>query len=294
MSFDHNFFKAIKHEQPLQIVGVINALSAKLAEKAGFKALYLSGAGVANVRALPDLGLTALNDVLHDAQLITQQTDLPLLVDIDTGWESPLNIERTIKSLCQIGVMAAHLEDQANFKRCGHRDGKKIIAPQAMCARLRAAKQGQINADFMLMARTDALQYEAENQTIERVQAYQAAGADALFLEAVTDIAQYKRFREAIDIPILANITEFGKTTLYSTESLKQNKVDMVLYPLSAFRAMNKAAELVFHAIRTEGTQQSVLASMQTRKELYDLINYEQYEEKINRFLDEKESTDVK
>lgn len=292
MSHQTSLFEAIQNEQPLQIVGVINALTAKLAEQSGFKAIYLSGAGVANVRGLPDLGITSLNDVLHEAQLITQATELPLLVDIDTGWESPLNIERTVRSLCQVGVMGAHLEDQENFKRCGHRDGKKIATTGTMCARIEAAKQGQVNSNFMLMARTDALHYEQEDHTIERVQAYQAAGADAIFLEAVTDIGQYKRFKEAVNLPILANITEFGKTKLYTTKELKQNNVDMVLYPLSAFRAMNQAAKIVFQAIRQEGTQQSVVSMMQTRESLYELIDYENYENKITHFLNKKETYD--
>lgn len=287
-----SFYDALQNERPLQIVGVINALTAKIAEQQGFRALYLSGAGVANVRGLPDLGLTSLDDVLHEVQAITRMTNLPLLVDIDTGWDSPLNTERALKLLCNAGAMAAHIEDQANFKRCGHRDGKKIVTINTMCARLTAACAGKINPQFMLIARTDALHYEEEAQTIERVKAYEAAGADAIFLEAVTDISQYKRFKSHISIPLLANITEFGKTKLYTVEELKQNDVDMVLYPLSAFRAMNQAASRVFQAIRQQGTQQSVISLMQTRDELYQLLNYTQYEEKLNRYLDQKESID--
>ncbi|MGE4349690.1 MAG: methylisocitrate lyase [Candidatus Berkiella sp.] len=292
MTQKNSFYDALQNEHPLQIVGVINALSAKIAEQQGFKALYLSGAGVANVRGLPDLGLTSLDDVLHEVQSITRITNLPLLVDIDTGWDSPLNTERAVKLLCNAGAMAAHIEDQANFKRCGHRDGKKIVKTNTMCARLEAACAGKTNSQFMLMARTDALHYEAEEETIKRVKAYEAAGADALFLEAVTDLAQYKRFKSHISIPLLANITEFGKTQLYTVEQLKQNNVDMVLYPLSAFRAMNQAASRVFQAIRQEGTQQSVISLMQTRDELYDVLNYVQYEEKINRYLEQEESSD--
>lgn len=292
MSIAHTLFDAMQQEKPLQIVGVINALTAKLAEQAGFKALYLSGAGVANIRALPDLGLTSLNDVLHEVQLITQATRLPLLVDIDTGWESPLNIERTIKLLIQSGAMGAHLEDQENFKRCGHRNGKKITSVSTMCARIAAATQGKVNDQFMLMARTDALQVEDEATTIKRVQAYQHAGADALFLEAVTDIKQYQRFRQAIDIPLLANITEFGKTPLYTVEALREHQVDMVLYPLSAFRAMNKAAQQVFQIIRKEGSQKTAIPLMQTRMELYQLIGYETFEEKLTQYLDRKENND--
>lgn len=292
MTQKNSFYDALQNEHPLQIVGVINALSAKIAEQQGFKALYLSGAGVANVRGLPDLGLTSLDDVLHEVQVITRMTKLPLLVDIDTGWDSPLNTERAVKLLCNAGAMAAHIEDQANFKRCGHRDGKKIVSTNTMCARLEAARAGKTNPQFMLMARTDALHYEAEEKTIERVKAYEAAGADALFLEAVTDLAQYKRFKSQISIPLLANITEFGKTQLYTIEQLKQNDVDMVLYPLSAFRAMNQAVSRVFQAIRQEGTQQSVISLMQTRDELYDVLNYVQYEEKLNRYLEQEESSD--
>ena len=292
MTQKNSFYDALQNEHPLQIVGVINALSAKIAEQQGFKALYLSGAGVANVRGLPDLGLTSLDDVLHEVQVITRMTKLPLLVDIDTGWDSPLNTERAVKLLCNAGAMAAHIEDQANFKRCGHRDGKKIVYTNTMCALLEAARAGKTNPQFMLMARTDALHYEAEEKTIERVKAYEAAGADALFLEAVTDLAQYKRFKSQISIPLLANITEFGKTQLYTIEQLKQNDVDMVLYPLSAFRAMNQAVSRVFQAIRQEGTQQSVISLMQTRDELYDVLNYVQYEEKLNRYLEQEESSD--
>ncbi len=292
MTQKNSFYDALQNEHPLQIVGVINALSAKIAEQQGFKALYLSGAGVANVRGLPDLGLTSLDDVLHEVQVITRMTKLPLLVDIDTGWDSPLNTERAVKLLCNAGAMAVHIEDQANFKRCGHRDGKKIVSTNTMCARLEAARAGKTNPQFMLMARTDALHYEAEEKTIERVKAYEAAGADALFLEAVTDLAQYKRFKSQISIPLLANITEFGKTQLYTIEQLKQNDVDMVLYPLSAFRAMNQAVSRVFQAIRQEGTQQSVISLMQTRDELYDVLNYVQYEEKLNRYLEQEESSD--
>lgn len=286
-----SLFDALHYETPLQIVGVINALTAKMAEKQGFQALYVSGAGVANIRGLPDLGLTSLDEVIHEVEQITYITDLPLLVDIDTGWESPLNIERTIRSLIRAGAMGVHMEDQENFKRCGHRDGKKITAVETMCARLSAATSAMQQHDsFMLMARTDALHYESKEKTLDRVKAYQAAGANALFLEAVTDIAQYEYFRSALSIPILANITEFGKTPLYTVNELKQYSVDMVLYPLSAFRAMNQAANQVFKAIRSQGTQQTVLPLMQTRDELYQLINYEEFESKINQFLEQKES----
>ncbi len=286
-----NFFTALQKESPLQIVGVINALTAKLALKNGFQSIYLSGAGVANTRGLPDLGLTSLNDVLYDIEQITDACPLPLLVDVDTGWGSSLNIERTFRLVSKAGAMGAHIEDQKSFKRCGHRDGKQIISTSAMCERIDSAKQGLSNSpDFMLMARTDALSAESEAQTIERVIAYEQAGANALFLEAVKDIAQYQRFSKVLSIPILANITEFGKTPLYTVEELKSNGVQIILYPLSAFRAMNQAADLVFSAIRQNGTQNTVINKMQTRDELYNILNYHEYENKLNRFLDSKEN----
>jgi len=286
-----NFFSALKKESPLQVVGVINALTAKLAYKNGFQSIYLSGAGVANTRGLPDLGLTSLNDVLYDVEQITDACPLPLLVDVDTGWGSSLNIERTFRLVSKAGAMGAHIEDQKSFKRCGHRDGKKIISTSIMCERIDAARQGlSQNPDFMLMARTDALSAESETQTLDRVIAYEQAGAHALFLEAVKDIKQYQRFSEVLSIPLLANITEFGKTPLYTVEELKSHGVGIILYPLSAFRAMNQAADSVFSVIRKNGTQSTVTDKMQTRDSLYDILNYHEYEHKLNRFLDSKES----
>tara|TARA_R110002110_G_scaffold166602_1_gene367224 strand:- start:7121 stop:8008 length:888 start_codon:yes stop_codon:yes gene_type:complete len=286
-----NFFTALQQESPLQIVGVINALTAKLAQKNGFQSIYLSGAGVANTRGLPDLGLTSLNDVLYDIEQITDACSLPLLVDVDTGWGSSLNIERTFRLVSKAGAMGAHIEDQKSFKRCGHRDGKQIISVAAMCERIDSAKQGlSHNPDFMLMARTDALMAETEAETIERVIAYEKAGAKALFLEAVKDLEQYQRFSRALTIPVLANITEFGKTPLYTVEQLKSNGVKLVLYPLSAFRAMNQAADNIFAAIRQTGTQASVTEQMQTRDALYTILDYHTFEDKLNQFLDKKEN----
>lgn len=277
------FKKALEAENPLQIVGVINALIAKMATEIGYKALYLSGAGVANARyAIPDLALTSLNDVVEEVQKITQATDLPLLVDADTGWGSVLNVTRSIRCISRAGAAGVHIEDQTESKRCGHRDGKQLVSTAHMVGRIKAALDGRENDAFMIMARTDALAVEGEKETLERAQQYQEAGASALFLEAVTTIDHYKYFTENLSIPVLANITEFGKTPLFTVDELKAVGVRMVLYPLSAFRAMNKAAQNVLMTIRQEGTQQSVLEQMQTRQELYQLIDYEKYEQQIN------------
>lgn len=287
------FIELLKQESPLQIAGVINALTAKIAVKQGFKALYLSGAGVATTRGLPDLGLTSLNDVLDDIRQITEATHSPLLVDVDTGWGSPLNIERTFKLVAKAGAKGAHIEDQASFKRCGHRAGKKVVSTQAMCQRIESAKLGLSSfPEFMLMARTDALQSESLDATIERVLAYEKAGADAIFLEAVTDLAQYQSVQQALNIPILANMTEFGQTPLATLDELKQLGVSFALYPLSAFRAMNAAAEAVFKAIRQNGSQNSVIDMMQTRDELYQILNYHEFENKLNLYLSDKENGD--
>lgn len=287
------FIDLLKQESPLQITGVINALTAKIAVKQGFKALYLSGAGVATTRGLPDLGLTSLNDVLCDIRQITEATACPLLVDVDTGWGSPLNIERTFKLVATAGAKGAHIEDQASFKRCGHRAGKKVVSTQAMCQRIQSAKIGLSSfSEFMLMARTDALQSESLDETIERVMAYESAGADAIFLEAVTDLAQYQSVEQALNIPILANMTEFGQTPLATLDELRQHGVSFALYPLSAFRAMNAAAEAVFKAIRQNGSQNSVIDKMQTRDELYQILNYHEFENKLNQYLSDKENGD--
>jgi len=283
--------KAIQTERPLQIGGVINAFAAKLAEKAGFQALYLSGAGVANSKfALPDLGMTSLNDVLEDVTHITNATTLPLLVDADTGWGSPLNISRTFKLLSESGAAGAHIEDQAESKRCGHREGKHIVSTQEMVGRLKAALDGRHSEYFLIMARTDALASEGIDKTLERALAYQAAGAEALFLEAVTELEQYQAFTRALNIPVLANITEFGKTPLFSKQALAKVGVSMILYPLSAFRAMNAVALKVYKTILQEGTQESVLGLMQNREDLYQLLNYEKYEQKLESYLKNKEN----
>lgn len=282
------FKKALETEKPLQIVGVINALIAKMATEIGYKAIYLSGAGVANARyAIPDLALTSLNDVVEEVQKITQATDLPLLVDADTGWGSFLNVSRSIKTISKAGAAAVHIEDQHEAKRCGHREGKQLVSTQHMVGRIKAALDGRDNEAFMIIARTDALAVEGEKATLERAQQYEQAGVHALFLEAVTTLDQYQLFAQTLSIPILANITEFGKTPLFTKDELKQAGVGMILYPLSAFRAMNKAAETVLTTIRQEGTQQVLLPQMQTRQELYQLINYEYYEQQVNNNKEE-------
>lgn len=272
---------------PLPIVGVIHAYAAKLAEQAGHQAIYLSGAGVANAQfALPDLALTSLNDVLDQTAKITDATSLPLLVDADTGWGSPLNVRRTFRLLSKAGAAGAHIEDQTESKRCGHREGKKLVSTDLMISRLKAALDGRVRDDFMVMARTDALAVEGEQAALARAIAYQEAGADALFIEAVTSIEQYQIFTHALKVPVLANMTEFGKTPLMTREQLKQAKVSMILYPLSAFRAMNMAALQVYEVILKEGTQQSVLSKMQTREALYKILGYEVFEQELNRYLE--------
>jgi len=276
------FRTALERETPLQIVGAINAYAALLAERAGFQALYLSGAGVANACfGLPDLAVTSMNDVVQEASRITQAVDLPLLVDIDTGWGHDLMIQRTIKEMIRAGVAAVHMEDQVSAKRCGHRPGKELVSRDEMCARIRTAVAAKTDPDFVLMARTDALAGEGLEATIERIRAYDEAGADAFFLEAMPDLEHYQRFRAITDKPLLANITEFGKTPLFTTEQLGSVGINMVLYPLSAWRAMNRAAETVYHAIRSEGSQQSQLEAMQTREELYDVLNYHNQEQQL-------------
>lgn len=272
---------------PLLIVGVIHAYAAKLAEQVGHEAIYLSGAGVANAQfALPDLALTSLNDVLEQTTKITDATALPLLVDADTGWGSPLNVRRTFRLLSKAGASGAHIEDQTELKRCGHRERKKLVSIDQMIDRLKAALDGRIREDFMVMARTDALAVEGEQGALARAIAYQEAGVDALFIEAVTSIEQYKIFTQALKVPVLANMTEFGKTPLMTQAQLKQAKVSMILYPLSAFRAMNMAALKVYEVILKEGTQQSMLSAMQTREALYKILEYENFEKEINQYLD--------
>lgn len=273
----------LSQENPLQIVGVINAYAAIMAERVGFKALYLSGAGVANAcYGLPDLGMTSLDNVLEEVRRITSVTTLPLLVDADTGWGHELNIERTVKQLIKAGAAGLHIEDQSAEKRCGHRDHKKLVDTQEMVFRIKAAVSAKTNPDFMIMARTDALASEGLEKTILRAKAYIQAGADSIFAEAVTSLEDYRMLTNQIQGPILANITEFGKTPLFTREELKSAGVKMILYPLSANRAMNKAALTVYETIRREGTQKNCIENMQTRAELYDFLNYEQLERRLS------------
>ena len=278
------FRQAILDESPLQVVGAINANHALLAKRAGFKALYLSGGGVAaGSLGLPDLGISNLDDVLVDVRRITDVCDLPLLVDVDTGFgASAFNVARTVRSLSKAGAAACHIEDQVGAKRCGHRPGKEIVSKEEMVDRIRAAADARLDDDFVIMARTDALAVEGLDAAIERAVACVEAGADMIFPEAMTTLDMYKRFADAVKVPVLANITEFGATPLFTVDELAGAGVGLVLYPLSAFRAMNKAAENVYTAIRRDGTQQNVLDTMQTRAELYDRIDYHSYEQKLD------------
>jgi len=280
------FRAALVEEKPLQVVGVINAYAALLAERSGFRALYLSGGGVAAASlGVPDLGITTLDDVLTDVRRITAATSLPLLVDVDTGFGSAFNIARTVKSLIREGAAALHIEDQVQAKRCGHRPGKELVSSDEMCDRLKATVDARSDPDFVVIARTDALAVEGLQPALERAQAYAAAGADMIFAEAVTELEQYRQFSQAAGVPVLANITEFGKTPLFTVNELADADVSLVLYPLSAFRAMSSAAMNVYHAIRTTGTQQGVIAAMQTRAELYDILNYFAFEQKLDELF---------
>ncbi len=286
------FRAAVEQEHPLQVIGAINAYAARMAQASGFRALYLSGGGVAaNSLGMPDLGISTMEDVLIDARRITDVTSLPLLVDIDTGWGSAFNIARTIRSMERAGVAAVHMEDQAGAKRCGHRPGKEVVPTGEMVDRIKAAVDARIDPSFVIMARTDALAGEGLAAALDRCSAYVAAGADMIFAEAVTDLALYPRFKEASGVPILANITEFGKTPLYTTQQLGEAGVDIVLYCCAAYRAMNAAALKVYQAIRTEGTQSSVLPLMQTRAELYDLLGYHAYEQKLDELFEAAKRT---
>ncbi|MDD2765533.1 MAG: methylisocitrate lyase [Opitutaceae bacterium] len=278
------FRAAVQAEQPLQVVGVINAFCALLAERAGFRALYLSGAGVANASfGLPDLGITTLNDVCEDIRRITQATDLPLLVDADTGWGGAFMVARTVKEMTRAGAAGCHLEDQVQAKRCGHRPGKELVSAAEMCDRIKAAVDARADPHFVIMARTDAHANEGLAAAIARAQAYAAAGADMIFAEALTTADEYRAFTTALGaVPVLANLTEFGKTPLLTTGELRAAGVRLALYPLSAFRAMNHAAAAVYGALRKEGTQRSLTGAMQTRAELYDVLNYHAYEQKLD------------
>ncbi len=283
MSAGARFRAALQAETPLQIAGTINAYTALLAERAGFKAIYLSGAGVANASfGLPDLAMTTLNDVCEDIRRIASATDLPLLVDADTGWGGAFMIGRTIREMTWAGAAGCHLEDQVAEKRCGHRPGKALVASNEMCDRLKAAVDGRIDDQFVIMARTDAHAVEGQQAAIERAAAYVEAGADMIFAEALTTLEEYREFTDVIKVPVLANLTEFGKTPLFTTGELAGVGVAMTLYPLSAFRAMSAAALSVYTALKNDGTQKGVVDKMQTRMELYDVLGYQAYEDKLD------------
>lgn len=283
------FRAALAAESPLQIVGAVNAYSALLAQQAGFKAIYLSGAGVANASfALPDLGVTTLNDVLEDARRITRASDLPLLVDVDTGFGSAFSIARTVRDMTDAGVAAIHIEDQVQTKRCGHRPGKQIVETGEMVDRVKACMDARTDDTFVIMARTDAYAIEGIQSAIDRAGAYIAAGADMIFAEAMTTLAEYKQFTSAVRAPVLANLTEFGKTPLFTLEDMRSVNMAMTLYPLSAFRMMSAAALRCYQTLRSQGTQQSLLAEMQTREALYDVLGYHAYEQKLDVLFEKK------
>ena len=285
------FKAALQEEKPLQIVGAINANHALLAKRAGYRAIYLSGGGVAaGSLGVPDLGITTLEDVLTDVRRITSVCELPLLVDADTGFgPSAFNIGRTVKEFIKAGAAAMHIEDQVQAKRCGHRPNKEIVSKGEMVDRIKAAVDARTDSDFCIMARTDSIAIEGLDAAIERANAYIEAGADLVFPEAIRDLDSYKKFSAAVGKPILANITEFGLTPLFTRDELKESGVGMILYPLSAFRAMNKAAENVYEAIRRDGTQAGVINAMQTREELYERINYYEFEKALDQFQSEKD-----
>ncbi len=277
------FREAVDAEQPLQVIGAINAYHARLAEQSGYKAIYLSGGGVAaGSLGIPDLGISSLDDVLTDVRRITDVCSLPLLVDVDTGFGGAFNIARTVKSLIKFGAGAMHIEDQVQSKRCGHRPNKEIVSKVEFVDRIKAAADARIDPDFVIMARTDALAVEGLDAAIDRACACVEAGADMIFPEAMTELSMYQKFADAVKVPILANITEFGHTPLFTVEELRSVDVGLVLYPLSAFRAMNQAALNVYQTVRKEGTQKSVLDTMQTRDELYDYLDYHKYEKKLD------------
>lgn len=286
MTPGQKFREALTLEQPLQIPGTINAYSALLAQRAGFRSIYLSGAGVANASfGMPDLGMTSMNDVVDDIQRITSKVDLPMLVDADTGWGHALIIARTVQSFISAGAAALHIEDQLAAKRCGHRPNKGIVETGEMVDRVKACVDARTDESFVIMARTDALANEGLEESIERCCAYVEAGADMIFAEAITDPEQYKKFTSSISVPVLANMTEFGQSPLMTTDELKDVGVAMALYPLSAFRAMSLAAQNVFNSIRAEGGQAKVVDQMQTRDELYEVLNYHEYEQQMDRII---------
>ena len=286
VSAGERFRAALRDEKPLQVAGAINAYTARLAEATGFKALYLSGGGVAaNSLGMPDLGISTMEDVLVDVRRITDATGLPLLVDIDTGWGGAFNIARTVRSMIKAGAAAVHMEDQVGAKRCGHRPGKELVPTSEMVDRIKAAVDARTDEQFAIMARTDALAGEGLAAAIARTQAYVAAGADMIFAEAVTELAQYTEFRAAVGVPILANITEFGQTPLWTRDELAAAGVDIILYCCGAYRAMNAAALKVYEAIRAQGTQKNVVPLMQSRAELYKYLDYHAYEKKLDELF---------
>jgi len=292
MSAGQSFRKAVAEEKPLQIVGTVCAYHALLAKRTGYRAIYLSGSGVAAASlGLPDLGISNLDDVLIDVRRITDVCDLPLLVDVDTGFgSSAFNVARTARSLIKAGAAAMHMEDQVGAKRCGHRPNKELVSTGEMCDRIKAAVDGRTDSSFVIMARTDALANEGFERSLERIQKYIEAGADMVFPEAVTELPMYRKIADAVKVPILANITEFGKTPLFTLDELRSADVAMALYPVTAFRAMNKAALRVYETVRKSGTQKSVVADMQTRDELYDFLNYHSYESKLDELFSRKHS----
>lgn len=287
MSPGLRFREALSQEKPLQIIGTICAYHAVMAKRAGYRAIYLSGAGVAaGSLGLPDLGISNLDDVLTDIRRITEVCDLPLLVDVDTGFGvSAFNVARTTRSLIKFGAAAMHIEDQVGAKRCGHRPGKELVSKEEMADRIKAAVDARTDPSFVIMARTDALANEGLEKAIARARLYLEAGADMIFPEAITELSMYRKFADAVKVPILANITEFGKTPLFTVDELRSAGVAMALYPLTAFRAMNKAALEVYKRVRTEGTQKNVVGAMQTREELYEFLNYHAYEKKLDELF---------
>lgn len=289
MSAGARFWQALQEERPLQVVGTINAYSALLAGQAGFKAIYLSGAGVANASfGLPDLAMTTLGDVCEDIRRISYASELPLLVDADTGWGGAFMIGRTVREMIRAGAAACHIEDQVGVKRCGHRPGKALVPAAEMADRIKAAVDGRTDEKFTIMARTDAHAVEGQQAALERAAAYVEAGADMIFAEALTTLDEYRQFTNEIKVPVLANLTEFGKTPLFTTTELAGVGVRLALYPLSAYRAMAKAAEDVYRTLRKDGSQQAVVDKMQTRAELYDVLGYHEYEKKLDQLFAEK------
>ena len=286
MSAGARLWQALEEERPLQVVGTINAYCALLAERAGFKALYLSGAGVANASfGMPDLAMTTLNDVCEDIRRICYASELPLLVDADTGWGGAFMIGRTIREITRAGAAACHIEDQVAAKRCGHRPGKALVEAQEMVDRIKAAVDGRTDPKFVIMARTDAHAVEGQQAALDRAATYTEAGADMIFAEALTTVEEYRQFTSTIDVPVLANLTEFGKTPLFTTSEMADAGVRLTLYPLSAFRAMSAAAENVYKTLRSDGTQEKVIDTMQTRQELYEVLGYHDYEEKLDELF---------